>query len=52
LRRLRLGAGAAAAPASGVSTDALIAPFAFLGDDASIERIVQLYRDKGYRVGP
>src|SRR5688500_10860766 len=30
---------------SGVSTGALIAPFAFLGDDASIERIVQLYRN-------
>jgi predicted acylesterase/phospholipase RssA len=29
---------------TGVSTGALIAPFAFLGDDASIERIVQLYR--------
>ena len=30
---------------TGVSTGALIAPFAFLGDDASIERIVQLYRN-------
>jgi len=29
---------------TGVSTGALIAPFAFLGDDESIERIVQLYR--------
>jgi len=29
---------------TGVSTGALIAPFAFLGDDASIERIVQFYR--------
>jgi predicted acylesterase/phospholipase RssA len=29
---------------TGVSTGALIAPFAFLGDDPSIERIVQLYR--------
>ena len=29
---------------TGVSTGALIAPFAFLGDDASIERVVQLYR--------
>jgi patatin-like phospholipase len=29
---------------TGVSTGALIAPFAFLGDDQSIERIVQLYR--------
>jgi hypothetical protein len=29
---------------TGVSTGALIAPFAFLGDDASIERIVRLYR--------
>ena len=27
---------------TGVSTGALIAPFAFLGDDGSIERIVQL----------
>ena len=30
---------------TGVSTGALIAPFAFLGDDASLERIVQLYRN-------
>jgi hypothetical protein len=30
---------------TGVSTGALIAPFAFLGDDASIERIVQFYRN-------
>ncbi|HKX39015.1 MAG TPA: patatin-like phospholipase family protein [Burkholderiales bacterium] len=30
---------------TGVSTGALIAPFAFLGDDGSIERIVQLYRN-------
>jgi predicted acylesterase/phospholipase RssA len=30
---------------TGVSTGALIAPFAFLGDDASIERIVRLYRN-------
>jgi hypothetical protein len=29
---------------TGVSTGAMIAPFAFLGDDESIERIVQLYR--------
>jgi predicted acylesterase/phospholipase RssA len=29
---------------TGVSTGALIAPFAFLGDESSIERIVQLYR--------
>src|SRR3954471_17251927 len=29
---------------TGVSTGALIAPFAFLGDDASIERVLQLYR--------
>jgi hypothetical protein len=29
---------------TGVSTGAMIAPFAFLGDDPSIERIVQLYR--------
>src|SRR5262245_14843877 len=28
---------------TGVSTGALIAPFAFIGDDASIERIVQMY---------
>jgi predicted acylesterase/phospholipase RssA len=30
---------------TGVSTGALIAPFAFAGDDQSIERIVQLYRN-------
>jgi hypothetical protein len=30
---------------TGVSTGALIAPFAFLGDDQSIERIVELYRN-------
>src|SRR5688572_696025 len=30
---------------TGVSTGALIAPFAFLGDEASIERVVQLYRN-------
>lgn len=30
---------------TGVSTGALIAPFAFLGDDQSIERIVHLYRN-------
>src|SRR3954467_2307444 len=30
---------------TGVSTGAMIAPFAFLGDDDSIERIVQLYRN-------
>jgi predicted acylesterase/phospholipase RssA len=30
---------------TGVSTGALIAPFAFLGDDESIERIVRLYRE-------
>jgi predicted acylesterase/phospholipase RssA len=30
---------------TGVSTGALIAPFAFLGDDESIERIVKLYRN-------
>jgi hypothetical protein len=30
---------------TGVSTGALIAPFAFLGDEQSIERIVQLYRN-------
>jgi len=30
---------------TGVSTGALIAPFAFLGDAQSIERIVQLYRN-------
>ncbi|MGN6626992.1 MAG: patatin-like phospholipase family protein [Tepidisphaeraceae bacterium] len=29
---------------TGVSTGALIAPFAFLGDDASINTVVQLYR--------
>ena len=29
---------------TGVSTGALIAPFAFLGDDASIERVVNIYR--------
>ncbi|HET7365541.1 MAG TPA: patatin-like phospholipase family protein [Burkholderiales bacterium] len=29
---------------TGVSTGAMIAPFAFLGDDDSIERIVDLYR--------
>jgi predicted acylesterase/phospholipase RssA len=29
---------------TGVSTGALIAPFAFLGDDESYDRIVQLYR--------
>jgi predicted acylesterase/phospholipase RssA len=29
---------------TGVSTGAMIAPFAFLGDDEAIERIVQLYR--------
>jgi len=29
---------------TGVSTGAMIAPFAFVGDDDSIERIVQLYR--------
>ena len=29
---------------TGVSTGALIAPFAFLGDEQSIDRIVQLYR--------
>lgn len=29
---------------TGVSTGALIAPFAFLGDDQSVDRIVQLYR--------
>ena len=42
-------AGEAARPkfdvVTGVSTGALIAPFAFLGDDESIERIVQLYRN-------
>ena len=30
---------------SGVSTGAMIAPFAFLGDDESINRIVQMYRN-------
>jgi predicted acylesterase/phospholipase RssA len=30
---------------TGVSTGALIAPFAFLGDDQSVDRIVQLYRN-------
>jgi hypothetical protein len=30
---------------TGVSTGAMIAPFAFLGDDDSIERIVRLYRN-------
>lgn len=30
---------------TGVSTGGLIAPFAFLGDEQSIERIVQLYRN-------
>jgi len=30
---------------TGVSTGALIAPFAFLGDEDSIERVVQLYRN-------
>ena len=30
---------------TGVSTGALIAPFAFLGDEASIERIVGFYRN-------
>lgn len=30
---------------TGVSTGALIAPFAFLGDEASIERVVQIYRN-------
>jgi len=29
---------------TGVSTGAMIAPFAFLGDDESIERIVRMYR--------
>lgn len=32
---------------SGVSTGALIAPFAFLGDDESYERIAMLYRQPG-----
>ena len=30
---------------TGVSTGALIAPFAFLGDEASINQIVELYRN-------
>jgi predicted acylesterase/phospholipase RssA len=30
---------------TGVSTGALIAPFAFLGDDESLERVAQLYRN-------
>jgi hypothetical protein len=30
---------------TGVSTGALIAPFAFLGDDASIDKVVHLYRN-------
>jgi hypothetical protein len=30
---------------TGVSTGALIAPFAFVGDEESLERIVQLYRN-------
>ena len=30
---------------TGVSTGALIAPFAFLGDDQSIDRILELYRN-------
>ncbi len=30
---------------TGVSTGALIAPFAFLGDEASIDRVVQIYRN-------
>ena len=30
---------------TGVSTGAMIAPFAFIGDDESIERIVQMYRN-------
>jgi predicted acylesterase/phospholipase RssA len=30
---------------TGVSTGALIAPFAFLGDEASIDRILQMYRN-------
>jgi hypothetical protein len=32
---------------TGVSTGALIAPFAFLGDEASIDEIVNLYRNPG-----
>lgn len=35
---------------TGVSTGALIAPFAFLGDEPSIERIVQLYRNPEHDV--
>jgi hypothetical protein len=30
---------------TGVSTGALIAPFAFIGDDASVEKVVHLYRN-------
>jgi len=30
---------------TGVSTGAMIAPFAFIGDDESIDRIVQMYRN-------
>ena len=30
---------------TGVSTGELIAPFAFLGDEASIDRILQMYRN-------
>ena len=30
---------------TGVSTGALIAPFAFLGDEASIDRVIELYRN-------
>jgi hypothetical protein len=41
---------------TGVSTGAMIAPLAFLGDDESIERIVQMYRrpqkDWAVRRGP
>ncbi|HEY2589560.1 MAG TPA: patatin-like phospholipase family protein [Tepidisphaeraceae bacterium] len=33
------------AAVTGVSTGALIAPFAFLADDASVDRVVQLYRN-------
>jgi predicted patatin/cPLA2 family phospholipase len=44
----RVPAGPLAEPqfdvVTGVSTGALIAPFAFLGDDASIDAIVNLYR--------
>jgi hypothetical protein len=36
---------------SGVSTGAMIAPFAFLGDDESIDRIVQMYRHPPDRLG-